>query len=124
MTDVVLDATVGLHRCVDLIPAAESVPDDIRGAILAAIAAEQPPQLADPGTQPAPIRSSAITDSGAILVATGITLAADAVVQRWNRLCNCPAVGVRDQPLRFSLLSVQSQRANSTSPGSQLGPET
>ncbi|TWU48351.1 hypothetical protein [Rubripirellula reticaptiva] len=47
MVDVVLDATLGMHRSVGLIAKAEPelLPNNVRDAILAAIAAQQPAQI-------------------------------------------------------------------------------
>ncbi|QDS96046.1 hypothetical protein FF011L_48500 [Roseimaritima multifibrata] len=79
IVDVVLNATVGLHRSVDLIavtPDASEIPDDVRSAILAAIAAEQQPILSAPLNTPGSLRLSAIAYPGAALLVAGAALAA------------------------------------------------
>jgi hypothetical protein len=80
LVEVVLAATVGMHRSVDLIatvtPENETVRDEIRGAILAAIAHEQSLQLPDQMVHRSAIHVSAIVHPCVALVATGLSLAA------------------------------------------------
>ncbi|TWT79361.1 hypothetical protein CA13_07610 [Planctomycetes bacterium CA13] len=75
--DVVLDATVGMHRRVELIAASDvsNVPSDIRSKILAAIADEQP-KLWDPLHEEPPLRVSAVAYPGAVIVASTLALTA------------------------------------------------
>jgi hypothetical protein len=56
IVNVVLEATVGLHRSVDLVAGEptdpEGIPDNVRSAILAAIAADQPSPIASVTPEP------------------------------------------------------------------------
>ncbi|MCM2368996.1 hypothetical protein [Aporhodopirellula aestuarii] len=80
IVDVVLNAQIGLHRSVDLIAStmtvADITSDDVRGAILNAIAAEQPRQSIVLDSTYVPRKLSKLTYSGVALLATGISLAA------------------------------------------------
>ncbi|TWU35338.1 hypothetical protein Q31b_54340 [Novipirellula aureliae] len=73
IVDVVLDATVGLHRSVDLIalaaPESDAIPDDVRSAILAAIAAEQSSPIADVVREPTQARLGSVAYCATAVVA-------------------------------------------------------
>ncbi|QDT07593.1 hypothetical protein K227x_60210 [Rubripirellula lacrimiformis] len=76
MVDVVLEATVGLHRRVNLVQDTnvDPQPNQVRDAILAAIAAEQG-SLVDPIAQPNQVRLSGVAYSGAAIVAGAMAAA-------------------------------------------------
>ncbi|MGB7324308.1 MAG: hypothetical protein WBD31_05515 [Rubripirellula sp.] len=76
MVDVVLDATLGLHRSVSLIANAqpESVPNNVRDAILAAIAAQQP-VLIDSVAEPGQSRVAGMAYPGVAIVASTLAVA-------------------------------------------------
>ncbi len=76
MVDIVLDATFGLHRTLDLVAAAEptSTGEAVRDAILAAIAGEQSATVA-PIEEPAANRLSGLAYPAAAILATTLAIA-------------------------------------------------
>lgn len=79
MVNVVLDATIGLHRQLDMIGVAsaetESLSMEARDAILATLFAKQSHNAMDTASEPTPTRASTWTYPGAVLVATAATIA-------------------------------------------------
>jgi hypothetical protein len=76
IVDIVLDATFGLHRSVDLLASDQtpSTNENIRDVILAVIAGEQS-ETAAPVQDPADTRLSGLAYAGAVLVATMLAVA-------------------------------------------------
>ncbi len=80
IVNVALDATVGLPRSVDMIAAAtpdpDAIPDIVRAAILASIAAEQPSPISDIATEPTQARVGSVTYCATTVIAVTAAAAA------------------------------------------------
>lgn len=78
VVDVVLQATVGIHRGATLIAGEDALryPGDVREAVFAALANESPPILFDPPTEPVPARFSNLAYPAAAIVASTVAVTA------------------------------------------------